>query len=160
MSQTEAPQDKQRMYSVTRDRFHEAQYKQQNYFVQVPSGVKPEAMEDPAFFSLVAGMCRPSGRIFAESDDGLWCADVYIRAVGPNYAIARVLQVWDLSEYKGQPTRPPMDVAASGFTVGWGGRHHLWRVVRDSDSSVVHQNAATKEEAAAWLVEHLKAVAR
>lgn len=148
---------KERPYQITRDRFHEAQHKQQTYFVQVPSGVKPEQLEDPAFFSTVAPMCRPSGLIFVESDDGLWLAQAYIVSVGTNFVNVRVLQVWDMSEY-----RAPVDQAAdtTGYRVEWGGRFHKWRVVRESDKAVVYKDGAGQADARKWLDEHAKALGK
>lgn len=149
--------DNKRAYQLTRDRFGEAQHSQQSYFVRVPSGVKPEDMEDPAFFSAVAPLCRPSGRIFVEADDGLWLADAYIVSCGTNYVHVRVLQVWNMAEWKAPATPTP---APTGYKVEWGGRHHKWRVVREADAAVVHKEAASETDAHAWLNEHLKALAR
>lgn len=147
---------KERPYQISRDRFHEQQHRQQTYFVQVPSGIKPEQLEDPAFFSTVASLCRPSGLMFVESDDGLWLAQTYIISCGANFVNVRVLQVWDMSEYKG----PAAQADPSGYKVEWGGRYHGWRVVRESDKAVVFKEGKAKQEADVWLTEHLKAVAR
>lgn len=151
---TEQQKKAERPYQISRDRFHEQQHKQQTYFVQVPSGVRPEQLEDPAFFSTVATMCRPSGLIFVESDDGLWLAQAYIISVGTNFVNVRVLQVWDMAEYKG----PPAQSEPTGYKVEWGGRHHKWRVVRDSDKAVVYKDGASEQDAKNWLTEHMKAV--
>lgn len=152
---TEPEKKAERPYQISRDRFHEQQHKQQTYFVQVPSGVRPEQLEDPAFFSTVAQMCRPSGLMFVESDDGLWLAQAYIISVGTNFVNVRVLQVWNMADYKAPPV-PNVD--PKGYEVQWGGRHHAWRVVRESDKAAVYTGGKSKQDAEAWLTEHLKAM--
>lgn len=143
-------------YQISRDRFGEQQHMQACYFARVPTGVKPEQMEDPAFFALVAPLCRPSGLMFVESDDGMWLAQVYIISVGPNFVNARVLQVWDMTTYKA----PATAAEPTGYKVEWAGRHHGWRVVRESDKAVVFKEGKQQAEAQNWLNDHLKAVAR
>jgi len=142
---------------IDRTRFHLAEHYQQCYVVVVPQGTDPRALEDPAFFSNVAFMCRASGRIFAECEDGTWIADLYIRSVGPQYVMAKILSVWDMSDYKPESELQTSEV--SGYKVQWSGMYTKWRVVRLSDKAIVSKDIETKELAEAWLHEHLKAIA-
>lgn len=141
---------------IERARFHLAEHYQQGYVAVVPKNTDPRSLEDPAYFANVANLCRASGKIFVECEDGTWVADMYIRAVGPQYVMAKVLNIWDLSDYKPQAETETSEKA--GYKVEFAGRFHKWRVIRISDSAVVHKEADTRELAEAWLNEHLKAV--
>lgn len=143
-------------YQIARNRFQFSENAQRQYFVRVPAFVRPEQLEDPKFFATVAGLCHASGIMFVEHDEGKWLANVYIRSVGPNFVITKVLQVWDLEQGDEQPAAEKL----AGYEVAWGGRYDKWRVIREADRAVVHKGAESREAAKLWLDEHLKAVAR
>jgi len=144
---------------LERTRFHLSEHYQQNYVAVVPQGTDPRSLEDPAFFANVAFMCRPSGKIFVECEDGTWLADMYVRSVGPQFVMAKILQVWDLADYKPIEASETPTIRA-GYRVDWSNRHTKWRVVRESDNAIVRDKEESRESAEAWLNEHLKALAR
>lgn len=144
--------------ALERTRFHLAEHYQQHYVAVVPQGTEPRMLEDPAFFANVAFMCRASGRIFVECEDGTWLADLYIRSVGPQFVMTRILQVW-VDDYA------PPDAAReasefAGYKVKWSGPHSKYRVIRDVDSAVIHEKEDSREGAEVWLREHMKAAVR
>jgi len=153
---TKEVKDVKKTAPIDRARFHLAEHYQQGYVAIVPQGTDPRDLEDPAYFANVAFMCRASGRIFVECEDGTWLADMYIRAVGPQYVMARILNVWDMADFK--PESEGQTTEISGFKVQWSGMYTKWRVVRLSDNAVVSKDHETKGSAEGWLREHLKAV--
>lgn len=145
---------------LERARFHLSEHYQQNYVAVVPKDTDPRSLEDPAFFANVAFMCRASGRIFVECEDGTWLADLYIRSVGPQFVMAKLLQIWDMADYAPPDASATPVAEFTGYKVEWSGRHTKWRVVRESDKAVIHSGDDTRSIAEGWLREHMKAVAR
>lgn len=146
--------------ALDRARFHLAEHYQQHYVAVVPQGTDPRSLEDPAFFSNVAFMCRAAGRIFVECEDGTWLADLYIRSVGPQFVMAKLLQVWDMSDFAPPEAAAAPTAVFAGYKVGWSGRHTKWRVVRESDNAIIHSGEDSREAAEGWLREHMKAAVR
>jgi len=144
----------QSKYILSRDRFQPAEY-YQNYFATVPQDTKPEDIEDPMFFSGVAGQCRACGQIRVLCEDGTWLADYFVTGVGPQFVMARLMQL-----YRFDTTEPSPAVADSGYIVKWAGHRYKYRVIRKADGAVVHSEEETQQGAQNWLDEHLKAVAR
>lgn len=142
---------------IDRARFSQSEFKQERYFASIPQDTKPEQLLDPQFFAAVSGMCRVSGIIWCEWEDGTLLAELWIQSVGQSFVLVKMLRCVNLSEI---PMGLPQDTPAPEYKVVWRGAHHRHSVVRIKDSQVVSSLHDTKAAADRWLEEHLKAVSR
>lgn len=135
-------------------RFQLAEHIIQGWAVMVEDKTTIEDVLKPEFFAHVARALRPFAKISVLADDGTWYAELLVKSAGSNWANVVPLQIVDLRGVAAAV------VPADAYAVGFGGPHHKWRVIRNSDSELVSKGHESEALAKAWLVDHLKALAR
>ena len=142
---------------IDRGRFHLAAHQRQDYVAIIPHDHSLEMIEQPGYWSTIANQCKPFGRIEARAEDGSWIAEFLIKEVGRQFITVARLQLYRLTTEDVAQTQVAQAV---GYSVLYRGQHELWGIKRLSDDQMVHSKEATRDGAAAWLKEHLKALAR
>lgn len=121
--------------------------------VIVPMGVPPEAMKDPAFWAHRAMKMKPMDEIRARAEDGTWMANLVVLDSSRTWVRVMVVNVTKLTTGDVALTQASADdvkaIATKHKIIHRG--PHKWSVVRISDSAVMHQGEAEKENAQAWL---------
>lgn len=137
-------------------RFQLAEQVVQNWAVMVEEGTTVDDLLKPEFFTHVAPALRPFSKIFVLTDDGSYYAELLVRNAGRTWANCVLLSHIDLSQII--DAVPP--TAAASYKVAYAGPHHRYRVVRLSDNTVISKEHFDEAAAQAWLVDHIKAIAR
>lgn len=121
--------------------------------VEVPHGVKPEALLDPAFWAHRAPKMKPWDEIRARAQDGTWMGRYLVLDSSRVWVRVKLLEFHQLTSSDVSLTQ-----ASMGQLKDFKDQHnvvfrgmHKWSVVRKSDKAVLHQGEEQKEGAAAWL---------
>lgn len=122
------------------------------WHVVVPHAMPFEEVLKPDFWTHVAGRMRPHQRIIVDCDSGAWTATLFVRAAQRLSARVVVLEKHEFEE------TAPLQSAAD-FSVKWGGPAHKFRVLRNSDESVIKHGFETQEDANVFLAGYIKEVA-
>lgn len=127
-----------------------AEHQRQELIVKPEPGTAIEEMQRPEYWAHVARQLRMHDRIEVRPADGTWWAELLVLVVEPFAVRVHVLR----HEHFGvAATMDEIEVAA-GYTVkhrGW----EKWCVTRNSDSSLLHKRAESREAAVVWLRGHL-----
>ncbi len=121
------------------------------YVVEIPPGVSLVNLQRPDYWAHCGGKFKAYDRIECRAQDNAWFADLLVRKVEK-----QSVQVWVLSyvDLRAQ-IQPAVPTDAADYVVSFGGPKHLWRIVRQSDKSVVHHGEANQSDADAWLAKYL-----
>ena len=119
-----------------------AEHVRQIYRVIADEGLTVEDIKRPDYWVHVAARLRPGDRIEVEAEDGLWFAELYVRAASRMEAIVDVLRVCPLG-----PDGKPAEVAESLYRVQFKGPKKLHCIIRNSDDVIVTEGISTKEAA-------------
>jgi hypothetical protein len=149
-SQTEQPK---KAPSLQPHRFALAESKRLDYVMDVPAGVPLSRVMEPDFFAHITALLRPWYRIEVRAEDGSYFAELLVRKVTREAAHCWLLRHVDLSAQLGKVSLP----TAADFKIEFGGGDK-WRVVRLSDMEKMHKGEPTREDAQAWLDQHLGTV--
>lgn len=133
-------------------RLRAAEYHRTVYQV-VPEGDTPfEALLDPGYWAHVAAKLRPMDRIEVEAEDGSYTALLIVRDTGRLFAKVSIIYHRELEQVEvGAAIAIP-----SNYLAKFCGPILKWCVIRDKDR--IKENLGSKEEANAWLRDHLKNV--
>lgn len=123
--------------------------------VTVPAGMPYEQLFDPACWNHIARQLRPQDTITVNAEDGSYHAKLIVRDCGDLYA--RVSEVY--RKVFADEVVVGAGGSSSAHSVAWAGPHAKWRVIRDSDKSVLQDNLASKGDAERWLQNHVKPTA-
>jgi hypothetical protein len=133
-------------------RFSLAETVRQPYFVRPEEGTKPEALLEPQYWAHVAPKLRPLDEITAVPDGGAWYARYLVLYATTNEAKVHLLEKVALSE------AAPADLA-SAYESKWRGPSAKFGVVNKDTKEVVKDGFETKDQADAFLAQHVKALA-
>lgn len=139
------------MSKLTASRCKQAEFTRTLWSVYAEQNTPFDEVTKPEFWAHVAAKLKPMDRIEVFEESGKYWAELMVLSTGKMMAKVAVLRKIDLQE----PTAPEMDMVE--YEVNWGGPHKRHRVVRKSDKEVIKDEFGTKEEAQAWLADHLKA---
>lgn len=134
-------------------RFRLAEQVRRVWVMTVEAGLTQDQVSSPAFLAHVAAKCQPYDRIEARADDDSLFAELLVVSVAHATAVVRVLRWEDLEGAADDPGEAP-----TGYRVEWKGPHKKHCVIRDADSAIVHEGAASKADARVWLENHLKVI--
>ena len=91
-------------------------------------------------------------RIWVQSEDDVYWAELLVRKVGQGYAKVQLLR-------DGVLDMPVIDAVDSGYEIEYRGAIVKHRVVRKSDGHCLKQGMDSFEEASRWLLEHKRMLA-
>lgn len=127
----------------------------QDWEVVVETGTTVDDMLKPEFWAHVAKQLRQYSKIKVLPDDGSYYAELLVQSAGNVWAKCVVLHHVEFT------ARQPSAAEAPSHTIEYAGPHHKWRVVSNAgDRPVVSKEHASREDAALWLNDHLKAIGR
>ena len=130
---------------------HDAAFSVPTLYHAPQAGVTIEEVLEPSYWAHVASQLKPGTRIEVMAQDGAWWAMLLVRAAGRTDAVVQALQYVILGSNE--------TFTAGGYEIKWRGPKAKWGVVRGKDAAVLHDGFAVKEEAEAWMVEHLATLA-
>lgn len=139
---------------ITPDRVHPAEQVVWPLVVNAEPETTKEDLTDTAYWMHVTRWMRSGSRIDVRADDDSWLAEMYVRAVGENWADVVILHFHKLGASEVQA-----DTAAK-FEVRHRGHQDQWCIVRKSDNEVIRRGMPTRERANTELTDYMKALRR
>ena len=127
-----------------------AEHARMTYFYAPEAGFDPQALTDTGYWGNVAKDLRVGDEIIVVPEDAAWRAHLFVRATGKVEAVVQILSLVALGE--------AVEATQGGYSVKFRGRAK-WSVVVEASGEVVKDMIDTKEEAAAWMSQHTKAMA-
>lgn len=138
-------------------RFTGAEYARSVHVVTAEQKMPASRFSEADAWANIANRLNVGDFVEVTADDGTWWAEFLIRAVGHNWASAKMLRYVPLSTSDVEQTKAGMDY--DDFFIENRGAHVKWRVVRKSDKANIKEGCQTREIAMEWLTQHLKATA-
>lgn len=132
-------------------RFTSAEHVRNTWQVMAEPGMAPEDLLDPNAWGNVAEQLKPFDLIAAHADDSTWWAEYLVTDVGRLHARVHLLRKadWGRAPASEAVTRQDeYDVKHRGI--------RKWSVLRKADNAVLRDGYATREEAEAYLVSHVR----
>ena len=120
------------------------------YFYAPEAGFDPAGLLEPGYWANVSKDLRAGDEILVVPDDQSWRAHLFVRSAGKVEALVQCLSMIALGE--------EVETQGGAYAVKFRGRAK-WAVVVDATGEVVKDGLATKEDAAAWMMQHTKAMA-
>lgn len=128
-------------------------YVYDNHVYRAEEGMELDTMLAPSFWSHVAGRLKPLDRIEIVPDGGKYYAELMVLVTDAKTARVKTLRYEVLEEVS------PEDAESDSHMIKWRGPAAKFGVVRKDDGAVLKDGFPTKEDAAAYMREHLKAFA-
>lgn len=141
------------MVSLHASRFASFEYKNKIFKVDIPSGVTPDQLLEPAYWMHVSRTLQTGDEIVALAEDNTYYVRLIVLNAGINWANVKVLYFAELSK----EFEVPAD-ADTAYDIVFGGNFHKWRVVRKSDNQTIAIGMKTREEAVEELKRYKKAI--
>ena len=128
---------------------------ERRHYVAIPeSGVPYEATLRPEFWAHVGAMFRIGDLIELAPEDGSYFALLQVRECGRLFAkVGEIL----FKDWGGAAVE---ETENSEFAVKWRGRYDKFSVVRSSDKLPIKTGFETREQAATYMLSHVKALAK
>lgn len=137
------------------NRMHLAEHERNIHVITVEANITRDQIKDPSFWSLVSSKMRPYDRVELRSDDGMFFAEYLVLACDRSWA-----KVYELSFHKlTSADISETQAAITDYEIKYRGPQLKHSVIRKSDNTVLKEEMQTRDEAASWLKEHLKAIA-
>lgn len=143
--------EERREVSLQEARMGLAEHKRHDYVVNAAEGTTIEDVQKLAYFAHVSKNLEMYDHIEVRIETGEWVANFIVTEVGSNYAKVFLTEKYDLTK------TTKIDVP-DAYKVEWKGPQHKFVVIRISDNEVVQKDFGKKEDAAAWLSNHLQVV--
>lgn len=128
------------------------------YCATAEAGVTFKQMLETDYWAHIARQLKAYDLIECRSDDGTFWGLAVALEVGRNWAKLHQLQYVALDTKDVAQTRTAKEADAA-YRVEWKGPVKKHTVIRNKDDAIVHEGAASKNDAQAWLNDHLKTVA-
>jgi hypothetical protein len=135
-------------------RFKQRNFEVNDFVYTAHANTLPEDLLKQDYWAHIAQEITPRARIEVWANDGSWMAEYTVLDVGRNWAKVHMLHKHQLSKL--DPAQAEAE-AASPYSIEHRGPHARWSVLRKSDNEVVHEGEETRDGAATWLRERLKA---
>lgn len=141
---------------LTRDRFQPREQRQNEWVATAQFGADPNATLDPSYWSFVASDMRPYDKIQVRVDDGTWYGELLVKGCDRTWAAVEWLPGFPMA-------LSTQDVAQTeakqmSFDVKWRGPACLFSVVNTKSGAVVKDGFQRKDDAYAYLREHIKTI--
>lgn len=137
-----------------KQRFKARNFEVNDYVYTAHENTVPEDLLAPDYWAHISQELTQRARIEAWANDGAWMAEYVVLDTGRNWAKLHLLHKYQLTRL--DPAQAEAE-AASPYSIEHRGPHSKWSVLRKSDSAVVHEGEETRDGAAGWLRERLKA---
>lgn len=138
----------------------EGEFQHTEWDAFIPNGLTPQNLLVPGFWAIHASRFKPFDEIRARAEDGTWLARYVVLEAGRTWARLQQLELHHLGTQDVSLTKAAdqaRDDARKGFEIKHRGPRG-WSVVRSADSQMMHEGAASKPAAQAWLDEYLKRI--
>lgn len=130
---------------LTEQNFGFAEARRCDWVCLAAEGTTVDDVLKPLYWSHVAPQLHEYDRIEVREETGSWLLELMVLRCERNWASVMQLQHYAIRAVD-------EDAAlASNFEAKWGGGHHKWRVIRKSDSEVLHTRCDSQEAALAWI---------
>lgn len=139
--------------SLLQKNFDLAEYRRSVWTAMAREGITEQELLEPSYWAHNAEKMKMGDRIEVESEDGSVFYELYVKAVGRNWAQVLVMRKFEISSSAELPEEQ------KEFDIKFKGRISKWCVVRIKDNAMLTEGLESKEEAALWVREHSKAVA-
>jgi hypothetical protein len=129
------------------------------YDAEIPQGVAPEHLLEPAFWAHQAVKLRPMDEIRARAIDGTWVGTYVVLDCSRTWARVRQLSFSRLTTGEVAETQASEQAVRdyiAGHNVAFRGAQHKWSITRKADKAVIEEGIAEKDEA----TKRLEALAR
>lgn len=158
---------------LTDSRFRLAEHQRQAYRATLEAGTTLRDVRDPEFWRLLSAKVRPGDTIEATWEDGSGFLLLYVRAIpGAGRLIVHPIagglfrdqdedevDLHTVSNLALVPGAGEIDVQ-DGIRVEYAGQHDLWRVVLESDGSILKSGLPTRSEGRRQRTVYLKGLGR
>lgn len=134
---------------------HAADYQRSDWVARPEKGTTLDEMMTPEYWANQAQNMRQFDRIEVRAFDGSWWAELLVMVVQPFAAKVHVLRHLDFAK----PSASGDLAVPDGYEIKWRGPQHRFAIVRLSDNTVITEDHASKQTAAASLDLYLKALA-
>lgn len=135
-------------------RFKQRNFEVSDYVYTAHAHTTPEDLLSLDYWAHIAQQLTPRARIEAWANDGSWMAEYVVLDTGRNWAKLALLNKFSLATVDAAQAQAE---AMSPYAIEHRGPHCKWSVIRRSDKEVVHEGEETRQGAANWLRERLKA---
>jgi hypothetical protein len=137
-----------------------AEYKRLEYIHTPPIGVGVEELENPEYWAHVAQYLQPYTRIEVRSADGVWIAELIVKAASSFRASMHIDRVILLHKPGARvaPAQPP-EAVPEGFDIKHRGATAKWTVKALSDGVMLKEGLESRSAAILWLQQHLRELA-
>ena len=139
---------------IIEPRFKPAEFCRTVWYATPEPGTELKELLEPSYWTHVASKLRKGDRIEAIDAEGVWFAEIYIKAANKVEAHVALMRECQLSKPVAQLSKdeiPEYQVKHYG-----GGK---FRVMRTSDKAILKDDIKGKETAQAWLDDYLKDIA-
>jgi hypothetical protein len=139
--------------SLKMGNFRGAEYHRNVWCAVVESGTTSADLLRAEFWAHIAHQVKSGDRIEVENEDDSFYAELYVRSVGTASVKVSLLNFQEFDAAGEEPSYQEQ------YSVEFKGKISKWCVIRLKDKTMVHQGANNKQEATAWLTDHMKALA-
>lgn len=141
---------------VTRDRFSPREQRQNEWVCTMQFGAHPTAALDPTYWSFVAQDMRPYDKIQVRVDDGTWYGELLVKGCERTWAAVEWMPGFPMD-------LTTQDVAITeaqqvSFDVKWRGPKCMFSVVNVKTGAVVKDEFSRRDDANAYLREHIRTI--
>lgn len=147
--------DERKVQQPNRTRLQQGDFARTLHVVTAHENTTPEDLLDPSYWAHISSFFKPNDRIEVRADDGAWFAELLVLDCSRQWAKVHLLSKHKLTTADVSQTQADL---ANGYEIKWRGPHLKHSVIRVADAMPVKEGCATRDEAAGWLREHLKAI--
>lgn len=149
-----APEQKKLVQPLLQSSFKPREYAITDYAVFPVFGTTIEDLKDPIYWASVAQQLKPYDKLYVYPEGGSYYAELLVVAATARAAMVETITFLALD-------KKIDDFAAdSDFTISYRNPNTQFVVIRKSDQTVLKDGLRSQEDAALWLAEHKKVIAR
>lgn len=134
-------------------RFKFTEHENNDWTAYPETGTPFEALLDSSYWAHVSAKMKPFDEIRVIAEDGTYYGRLLVQDAGRLYAKVAKLAFVELNKVD---VVQGSAASLAGYEVKWRGPHEKWSVLRGKDVLV---SGKSKDEAQAWLGQHLKTIA-
>ena len=143
------------MVHITPNRVMTHEHRHKIFFADVPSGHILTQLMEPAYWAHVGNKLNLGDEIIALAEDNLYRAHLLVLGKGTGWVQVFCLKFDELTK----PFEMPVD-ADTSYIIEHSGNMHKWRVRRRADNHVLVSQLKTRDEAVAFLRQHMTTLTR
>lgn len=133
----------------------QAEFRRNEYVATAERGIRPQDVMNPSYWAFHAAKLKPWDHLEVLSEDGTWCGEYIVLESSRTWARIHPLRVTylttqDISETQAAAQSESPEVDAEVRFRG----PKKWGVIRKSDSAILMEMLATRDDAEQWLQKH------